>query len=644
MAREDLALVLGMAAVLAAFLARGRVYQMLGARRGAGAGALELSANIVVAMRGDLLFVAGITAVFGAAIWLGRGQPGLRRVLKAAWVALVAITVLMALVNVVALHELGQPLTYQWLYYSDFLTSLDAFNTMAGLLSLTLLGKLVGKCAVVVLLGVLAGRALAPLLRSGRTRLPLGLGVGVLAVYGLLSAALAHAATVPRLKVQNPLIHLVASAVAPEGATLYSTATPIGPEDFQTVAERAPGRSPWTGAAARAGIRNVVVFVLESVPAKYLGAYGGREGLTPEIDAAAAHARVFTRAYAHVPGTAQSMVSLLLSAYHPHSFRILTREDPHVPLPSLSGELKASGHRTGLFYAADTRFQRGDEFLAGRGFDLVTDHRTIPCDHEVFLASTHEWPFADGIQDGCVVNAMLRWIGTRDRRPFAAMLWTMQTHYPYFISGPEGDHAVRGSPLNRYLTALHEGDSAFGELMRGLERQGLRDSTLVVVLGDHGEAFGEHTHSAHHLLYEEDVRIPLLLINPRLFHGERDTTMGGMIDIAPTLLDLLGDSLPSRWQGRSLFDPDRSGRVYFFAPFSTVYFGYREGSRKLIYDAGLNTGQIFDLSVDPGETTDLAARKPEAVASGRDRLAAWARYQRDYYAGLPEERRGGPPP
>jgi lipoteichoic acid synthase len=232
------------------------------------------------------------------------------------------------------------------------------------------------------------------------------------------------------------------------------------------------------------------------------------------------------------------------------------------------------------------------------------------------------------------VRALLDWAGTSGLQPFAAVLWTMQTHMPYFTSGPEGHYAEAGSELNRYLSALHEGDRAVGDLLRGLDRRGLLESTLVIVMGDHGEAFGQHGHLNHQLLYEEDLHVPLLLINERLFHGERDSTAGGIIDVAPTIMDLLGYPLPPRWQGRSLFDLERSGRIYYFAPFSSVYFGYREGSRKLIYNATSNTAELYDLQADPEEKVNLGAREAEAVAAGRDRLVAWARYQDRYYSEL----------
>jgi lipoteichoic acid synthase len=630
---DDLARIAAMGAVLAVYLARVRVYQALALSTTAVP--LQLAGNIAVAMRSDLAYVICLTGGFGGAVWLARLRPGIRHALVRMWIIVVGLSVVLALVNRLAVIRLGQPLSYQWLYYSDFLMGLDAYNTMAGLLSWRLLAQFAANCAAVVILGLLAGRLLASLVRAGRARIPLALSAGVLALYFPLTAWLARAATLPLIQVRNPAVFLIGSAIGAEGGAALSTMpTAVGPDDFLMAGERPAGVSPLAGAANRAKVRNVIIFMMESVPARFIGLYGGPPGLTPEIDAAGADARIFTKLYAHVPSTAHSMVSLLLSAYPPHSFRILTREFPRIRLPSLSSELEERGYRTAFFNAADNRFQRGEEFLAARRFDLLADHRSIPCAHQVFIGSTHDWPFLDGTQDGCAVAGLLDWAGTSGPQPFAAVLWTMQTHDPYFVSSLEGHYARAGSRLNRYLSALHEGDRALGDLLRGLAGRGLLESTLVIVMGDHGEAFGQHAHTNHHLLYEEDLHIPLLLINERLFHGERDSTVGGIIDVAPTIMDLLGYPLPARWQGRSLFDPQRSGRVYFFAPFSSAYFGYLEGSRKLIYNASSNTAELYDLHADPGEKVNLAPRAPEAVAAGRERLVTWARYQEQYYSGL----------
>ena len=133
-------------------------------------------------------------------------------------------------------------------------------------------------------------------------------------------------------------------------------------------------------------------------------------------------------------------------------------------------------------------------------------------------------------------------------------LWTNQTHYPYFPN-PGGSSAIQatgpgGELLGRYLTALRDSDHAIGNLLSDLQRMGVADSTLVVVVGDHGEAFGQHGRFGHGNtvrelrnmggnfghgsdLYEENIHVPMILINSRLFQGEEDSTVGGLVDIAP---------------------------------------------------------------------------------------------------------------
>jgi arylsulfatase A-like enzyme len=137
------------------------------------------------------------------------------------------------------------------------------------------------------------------------------------------------------------------------------------------------------------------------------------------------------------------------------------------------------------------------------------------------------------------------------------------------------------------------------------------------VIGDHGETFGQHGHNVHGVdLYDEENHVPLMLINPRLFHGETNSTLGGIIDVAPTILDILGGSAPVSWQGRSLFDGDRTGRVYLFTSRSKVLFGYRDGSHKFIYDAGANAMEPYDLQSDPRESVNIARGSPGIGTSG----------------------------
>jgi arylsulfatase A-like enzyme len=374
--------------------------------------------------------------------------------------------------------------------------------------------------------------------------------------------------------------------------------------------------------------------VLESVPAEYIEAYGSLYQATPELNKYREQSLLFRNIYAHAPATNASLVSILSSIYPWISYRNLTQEHPDLNIPTLSAELKQRGYRTGFFSSGDMRFQRSDEFLAHRSFDTFHDYRTLACDQQKFQSDINTWDFQDGADDQCTADSLLEWMRQDSTQPFFGMLWTVQTHYPYFYNGEEIQY-TDDEKLNRYLNGLHHADAQLGRLLRDLKDRGLDESTLVVVLGDHGEAFGQHDQYAHAShIYEENLHIPLLFINPSLFHGEEAPTLGGTSDIAPSVLDILGLPAPNGWQGRSLFAPSRHKRVYFFAPWSSFRFGYREGDLKFIFDATNNTTELYDLSQDPHETNNLADQRPDDVTAGYQRLAAWVQYHDRYMKAL----------
>jgi len=582
----------------------------------------------------DLLYVTVVTGAFAGALLLVRGRPWVRRIIRGSYVALAVLSLVLAYVNAKALKELGSPLTYQWLYYSDFLRSIDAYNAMRGLASWGWVKAVILSCVELLVACYLAVRSLRWLAR----RVAVG-WVATPTVTGLCAAlGVGHLRLPPmeadRARLQNPIVRLIGSALRKDENPLLTTMpTRIPPTDFLPAGAR-PAQDGAPGVALReraraAGVRNVLILVLESTGAEYVGAYGASYGATPYLDSYRPQAMLFTRVYAHVPSTVHSLVALLLSVYHPHTFRVLTAEYPRVRLPSIGTELRRQGYRTAFFNASDNRFQREDVFLTGR-LDQLEDYRTFRCAGQVFRASDRLWQYLDGAPDACAVKPIVEWAG-HGSAPFFGVFWTGQTHFPYVVTGNATAFGVRDPSLNRYLNALRETDRAIGDLLATLERRGVLDSTLVVVVGDHGEAFGQHGHYVHGVdLYEEEVHVPLMLINRRLFHGETDSTLGGMIDVAPTILDLLGATPPAPWQGRSLFDSLRTGRVYLFTSRSKVLFGYLEGNRKFVYDAGSNAAELYDLGKDPAESSNVIGASPGMAQLGRERLATWVQFQRRF--------------
>lgn len=164
--------------------------------------------------------------------------------------------------------------------------------------------------------------------------------------------------------------------------------------------------------------------------------------------------------------------------------------------------------------------------------------------------------------------------------------------------------------------------------MSVLENKGLAENTIVVIFGDHGEAFGQHQQYGHGTgIYEENLRVPLWFINSKLFSGERKTDIAGMKDLATTVFPLVGAEVPHLWQGRNLLATN-AHEMFFFAPWSDYLFGYRNKNLKYIFNETRNTLEVYDVMADPGELVNLAQSiEEEQVDFARNRIAAWVQYQ-----------------
>lgn len=295
------------------------------------------------------------------------------------------------------------------------------------------------------------------------------------------------------------------------------------------------------------------------------------------------------------------------------SFKNIVIEKPDFEQDNISTELHRSGYRTAFIQASDNKYQRVDEFLAYRNFDLVVDQVDTPCDLGTFYFD------AEGVGNGknelCMIDYFTeQMIEGSDGSPFFGMLWTIQTHWPYFVFGKEKDFGVENREFNRYLNSLYQSDAALGRLLDNLNVNELDESTLVVVVGDHGEGFGQHHQFGHSSnIHDENVRVPLIFINPFLFNGENKSVIGGHIDIGPTILDLLRLPIPQKWMGTSLFDHDRNQVAYFFSTWTDYLIGCKTPNHKGVYSAYQNTTKIYNIQQDPFEKKDLSHELPELV-------------------------------
>jgi arylsulfatase A-like enzyme len=578
--------------------------------------------DVLVSAHADVAFAAASGLLAAAALWLLRGRPRLVRAAWAGYVAFGAASAVYAVASVRIFDYLRSPLTYPLLYLAGDITNMRSSigSFVDGPILLALVGAPAAYLAAVRL------TRLRPLPATLHPRWSRGAAAAALAAGLLLARDTARGRWSDRddhLISRSPHWQILASY----GGELFGWPAgridePFAPQDLEDFEGRRSGRSTLPAGARP---RNAVLVVLESTPARYTSLYGGPYGVTPQLAREAASALVFDAFYCHVGLTANALASLTLSVYPYMTWREYTVEYPDYPGRSIADVLAGRGYQTALLYAGDLAYTNQREFLRERGFGVMWDM------NELAGGRSHtSW----GAEDRYVVDGFLRWLDEASRAPFFAQLWTIQSHHPYepspdrpfvdFFAGrerPEDEY-----DLGRYLNTVLEADRQLARLFAGLRERGLAEDTVVVVTGDHGEAFGETHRTWGHgaRVFEENVRVPLVVWNPRLFpQGGRRGSVGGHVDLNPTLADLLGVPPDAGWEGRSLFDPERPPRTYFYAANDDYLLGVREGRFKYVYNATLGRDELYDLVADPDERVNLAASDPARCRRLRQRLAAW---------------------
>jgi arylsulfatase A-like enzyme len=193
--------------------------------------------------------------------------------------------------------------------------------------------------------------------------------------------------------------------------------------------------------------------------------------------------------------------------------------------------------------------------------------------------------------------------------------------------GYEEEKYVEDEDLNRYLNAIRLQDTFLQDLFDQYKDLGLYDDTIFVVLGDHGEAFGEHGLFTHgNTPHEEALRIPMLVHDPKRFeNGARVEEPVSQLDVLPTIADLLGYEIDGgAYQGSSFLEPLPEDRPLHFSCWGAEScLASLEGTEKYIYYYDNQPDQLFDLSEDPLEQENLASERQEDAEKRRSELLAW---------------------
>jgi arylsulfatase A-like enzyme len=457
------------------------------------------------------------------------------------------------------------------------------------------------------LLVITAGVVFALLLRQRELRAWRGIALAALVVAMAGPVAVARVDTVGMHRNAFGALWPARMALRPqrEDPSMVMTwrASPFGPD--ATGDELASYRG-------RAAGRNVVMVILESTAARYLRVYGAREDPMPNLTALAEQSIVFDNAYAVYPESIKGLFVTLCSRYP--LFAAPAGDHADLPCPSLARIAGDAGYRTALFHSGRFMYLGMQAMLDDRGFGRLEDAGHI--------GGRMDSSF--GVDEPSTVRRILSWVDSLapHERFFLAYL-PIAGHHPY--ATPEPGPFPLDTELDRYRNALHYGDAAFGELLRGFRARGLEERTLFVVFGDHGEAFGQHALNFGHTLfiYDENVRVPYLIAAPGLIHDQlRVPQTASLIDTAPTILDLLGLPLAADFQGSSLLDGG-SRMALFFTDYSLGWLGLRDACWKYLYELDSHRSKLFDLCRDPGEIDDQADAHRGRTMVYRTHLERW---------------------
>jgi arylsulfatase A-like enzyme len=342
----------------------------------------------------------------------------------------------------------------------------------------------------------------------------------------------------------------------------------------------------WRATAERLALRglaapdgdppNVLMIILDTVRASSMGLYGYERANTPVLDSLAGESTVFDHAFSSAPWTLPSHASVFTGLW-PQQSGGTYRTPIHSNAATLAEQMRARGYATGGFSANlgyvshETGLQRGfvrfEDFPVGLDQLMLSPTLLQTNSGQMLIDAVRNgerWRVRQAIQHpdlqivgthmsdppfaGDVADRFFRWRDGIAHGPYFAMLNFMNAHNPYESPTAFSTRFNHGAnPADRYDGAIAYMDSIIGSIVDRLRRRGDLDRTIVVVMSDHGELFGEHGLQGHgSVMYVPVVHVPLLIRAPgRVPEGLRVQALVSLRDLAATLLELTHDTTMS---------------------------------------------------------------------------------------------------
>lgn len=365
--------------------------------------------------------------------------------------------------------------------------------------------------------------------------------------------------------------------------------------------ESCAARADQAGGPSFAG-RDVVLVTIDALRADHVSAYGYSRRTTPHIDALAIGGVRFEHAYCATPHTSYSVTSLLTGKF----MRPLLLQGIGQDSDTLATVLRTYGYRTAAFYPPAVFFIDEARFTGFAARHFGFEYAKVE--------------FLEGEGRVTQIEGYLRDLPP-DQRLF---LWVhlFGPHEPYTAhpAHPFGDQDV-----DRYDSEIADADHTVGAIVDRVRK--VRPNAVVIVTADHGEEFGEHGGRYHGTsVYEEQVRVPLVISAPSVLAPRTVREVVQTVDIVPTVLSALSIPRSPRLRGRDL-GPVMAGTKAEGPGFASAetdeWTLLAEGPHRLVCARKLGACRVYDLARDPGQRDDVGAASPELLSRLRDRVRAF---------------------
>ncbi len=570
-------------------------------------------------MRSDLLFNLGY-----ALLWIGLFAIARRGASRWVVVGLFHLsTLLVALITTSAYQyfkvtgsTLDSDYIYLWLYSPEGTGGAIASELTTGILvvlAAILLYTILGPWLVTWILGRWRGLSGGRLAGVSWLRVA---GVG-LAVYALFSFSLlpgGGSTGASKSFSRDALVNVIMTATeVAEGQSLPDPSSQ--PVEAASEASLKPVSSGEK--------RNVAMIFLESTRAGATTAYNSDLSTTPFLASLADRSLLVNKAYTVVPHTHNALAATncgIAPPLDPWGTKVLSYYEP--PTACLPELLSEQGYNNVYFMSQEGSFENSPKILENIGYEEFRSVDTM--DKEGFEKTNYF-----GYEDEVMLEPSKEWLEENGDEPFLATYLTSAPHHDYLA--PEKRYGSKqftnDELINRYLNSVRNQDFFLKNLFDQYKELGLYEDTVFVIVGDHGEAFGEHGRYQHdNAIYEEGLRVPLIIHDPRRFEeGARLTGPVNQLDLLPTVADLLGYEVQGgKYPGYSLLGPIPANRTLMASCWNAAgCLASIKGTEKYIYHFDDKPEELFDLSKDPAEKNNLAAQNPQEVEKRRQELLEW---------------------